>query len=61
MNNEIEVGEWIRTDNGEIFKVIDVEKGSIKIKSDYKEWIGICCIKNHSKNKIDLVEERRLR
>ena len=31
--SEIEVGEYVRTDNGEIHKVIDIEKGSIKIKS----------------------------
>lgn len=53
---EIEVGEYVRTDNGEIHKVIDIEKGSIKIKSQYKEWIGLCCIANHSKQPIDLIE-----
>lgn len=53
---EIKVGEFIRTDNGEIFKVLDVEKGSVKIKSDYREWIGICTIKIHSFNIIDLIE-----
>lgn len=52
----IEVGEYVRTDNGEIHRVIDIEKGSIKIKSQYKEWIGLCCIANHSKQLIDLVE-----
>lgn len=55
--SEIEVGEYVRTDNGEIHKVIDIEKGSIKIKSQYKEWIGLCCIVNHSKQPIDLIEE----
>lgn len=54
---EIKVGEFIRTDNGEIFKVLDVEKGSVKIKSDYREWIGICTIKIHSFNIIDLIEK----
>lgn len=58
--DDISVGEYVRTDNGEIFKVIDVEKGSIKIKSQYKEWIGICCIKKHSKQLKDLIEKRRL-
>lgn len=53
---EIKVGEYVRTDSGEIFKVLEVEKGSVKIKSNYREWIGICCIKNHSKNIIDLIE-----
>lgn len=51
----------MRTKNGEIHKVIDIEKGSIKIKSikiksQYKEWIGLCCIANHSKQPIDLIE-----
>lgn len=50
----------MRTDNGEIHKVIDIEKGSIKIKSQYKEWIGLCCIANHSKQPIDLIEVKDL-
>ena len=54
--SEIEVGDYVRTDNGEMHKVIDIEKGSIKIKSQYKEWIGLCCIAKHSKQLIDLVE-----
>lgn len=57
MEDKIEVGEYVRTDNGEIHKVIDIEKGSIKIKSQYKEWIGLCCIVKHSKNLIDLIEK----
>lgn len=48
--------EYVRTDNGQIFKVLEVEKGSVKIKSDYREWIGICCIQKHSFNIIDLIE-----
>lgn len=58
--SKIEVGEYVRTDNGEIHKVIDIEKGSIKIKSQYKEWIGLCCIANHSKQPIDLIEVKDL-
>ena len=54
--NEIEVNDYVRTDNGEIHKVIDIEKGSIKIKSQYKEWIGLCCIVKHGKQLIDLIE-----
>lgn len=27
---KIEVGEYVRTDNGEMHKVLDIEKGSIK-------------------------------
>ena len=53
---EIEVEEYVRTDNGEIHKVIDIEKGSIKIKSQYKEWIGLCCIVKHSKQLVDLID-----
>lgn len=53
---EIKVGDYVRTDSGEIFKVIDVEKGSVKIKSNYKEWIGLCCISKHSPNIIELIE-----
>lgn len=56
--SKIEVGEYVRTDNGEIHKVIDIEKGSIKIKSQYKEWIGLCCIANHSKQLIELIENK---
>ena len=56
MEEKIEVGEYVRTDNGKIHKVIDIEKGSIKIKSLYKEWIGLCCIVKHSKQLIDLIE-----
>ena len=56
MEDKIEVGEYVRTDNGEIHRVIDIEKGSIKIKSQYNEWIGLCCIANHSKQLIDLIE-----
>ena len=56
MEDKIEVNEYVRTDNGEIHKVIDIEKGSIKIKSQYKEWIGLCCIVKHSKQLIDLIE-----
>ena len=55
---DIEVNEYVRTDNGEIHKVIDIEKGSIKIKSQYKEWIGLCCIVKHSKQPIDLIEDK---
>ena len=55
---DIEVNEYVRTDNGEIHKVIDIEKGSIKIKSQYKEWIGLCCIVNRSKQPIDLIEDK---
>lgn len=54
--DDISVGEYVRTDNGEIHKVLDTEKVSIKIKSQYKEWIGLCCISKHSPNIIELIE-----
>ena len=54
--DDISVGEYVRTDNGEIHKVLDTEKGSVKIKSNYKEWIGLCCISKHSPNIIELIE-----
>ena len=54
--NTIKIGEYVRTDSGYISVVLDVEKGGIKIKSNYREWIGLCCIKSHSQNLIDLVE-----
>lgn len=57
---EIKIGEYVRTDKGEIFKVLEIEKGSIRIKSNYREWIGICRIVNHSKNIIDLIQAEDL-
>ena len=56
MEDKIEVNDYVRTDNGEIHKVIDIEKGSIKIKSQYKERIGLCCIVKYGKQLIDLIE-----
>lgn len=56
MKNEIEINEYVRTQNGEIHKIIYVEKENIKIKSQYSEWIGSCCIVKHSKQLIDLIE-----
>lgn len=53
----MEIGEYVRTDNGEILKVLDTEKGSVKAKSlNCKEWFGLCGITKHSKNIIDLIE-----
>lgn len=73
MNNEIEVGEWVRTEDGYISKVIEIDEDGDyytfdnyvqidhgdKFYSLYKEELKN--IRNHSKNKIELVEERRLR
>ena len=55
-NGNIEIGDYVRTDKGEIFKVLEIEKGSIRIKSNYREWIGICRIVKHSKNISKLIE-----
>lgn len=55
---EIQINEFIRTDDGHIFQVIDVEKNAVKIQEKYyREWISLCCIKKHSKNIIDLIEK----
>lgn len=60
---EIEVGDYVRTKEGEIHKVI-------KIIEDDGDWDYYCCgnnvgyfamdIAKHSKNIIDLIEKRRL-
>lgn len=60
---EIEVGEYVRTKEGELHKVI-------KIIEDDGDWDYYCCennvgyfamdIANHSKQLIDLIEKRRL-
>ena len=54
MKDKIEVGEYVRLDNGKIGKVI--EEGSIMLDIVSNRWIGLCCILNHSKNIIDLIE-----
>lgn len=67
MKEEIEVGEYIRTDNGYIAKVIENKDELILDKEiayhgiyrgylyeDEKEYV------KHSHNLIDLIEERRL-
>ena len=67
MNNEIKVGEWVRTDKG-IRKLIAIDKENnnyyLEIQnSDRTMPLAYEVISKwkHSKNKIDLVEERRLR
>lgn len=59
MEDKIEVGEYVRTEDGEIHKVI-------KIIEDDGDWDYYCCennagyfamdIANHSKELIDLIE-----
>ena len=60
MNNEIEVGEWVRTEDGRIIRITYQLKEFIDEHisiSDEKsvEFLGV--IVNHSKNKIDLLED----
>ncbi len=68
---EIEIGEYARTNEGMIGKVIDIDTENfeesvyfIDNKQLEKEQSGfpvaICRISNHSKNIIDLIEVRRL-
>ena len=51
MNNEIEVGEWIRTEDGQI------SKNNSNYNWDLKEtYINDSPVVKHSKNIIDLIE-----
>ena len=62
MEDRIEVGEYVRTKEGEIHKVI-------KIIEDDGDWDYYCCENNtgyfamdiakHNKQRIDLIEVRR--
>lgn len=59
--NEIEVNEYVRFNNGEIGKVIDIKENPSRIVySEYGEIGLISEIVKHSKNIIDLIEKRRL-
>lgn len=59
--SEIEVGDYVRTKEGEIHKVI-------KIKEDDRDWDYYCCENNtgyfamdiakHNKQLIDLIEDK---
>ena len=60
MEDEIQVNEYVRLDNENIGQVISVEKGSIMLDIVQNRWVGMCCIKKHSFNIIDLIEVRRL-
>ncbi len=53
---EIEVNDYVKLDNGNIGNVIAVEKGSIMLDIVSNRWVGMCCIKKHSQNLIDLIE-----
>ena len=54
---EIEVGEYVRFNNGEIGKVIDIKENPSRIVySEYGEIGLISDIVKHSKQLIDLIE-----
>lgn len=54
---EIEVGEYVRFENGEIGKVIDIKENPARVVySEYGEIDLISDITKHSKNIIDLIE-----
>ena len=58
MENEIKVGEWVRTDNGIIGKYVKYRGIEDAIETDNK-WIGFDIEKDivkHSNNLIDLIE-----
>ena len=58
MNNKIEVNEYVRFNNGEIGKVIDIKENPSRIVySEYGEIGLISDIVKHSKQLIDLIEK----
>ncbi len=58
MEDKIEVGEYVRTYKGKIYKVTNVYTTKITCGHTSLRYIDI---KSHSKNLLDLVEVRRLR
>ena len=61
MNNEIEVGDYVRYKDGTISKVLDINKDETFDLLCENFTLSSKFIVKHSKNKIDIVEERRLR
>ena len=61
MNNEIEVGDYVRYKEGTISKVLDINKDETFDLLCENFTLSSKFIVKHSKNKIDIVEERRLR
>ena len=58
MEDKIEVNEYVRFNNGEIGKVIDIKENSSRIVySEYGEIGLISDIVKHSKQLIDLIEK----
>ena len=61
MEDKIEVGEYVRFNNGEIGKVIDIKENPSRIVySEYGEIGLISDIVKHSKQLIDLIEVKDL-
>ena len=59
MEDKIEVNEYVRFNNGEIGKVIDIKENPSRIVySEYGEIGLISDIVKHSKQLIDLIEKR---
>lgn len=59
MEEEIEVNEYVRFNNGEIGKVIDIKENPSRIVySEYGEIGLISDIAKHSKQLIDLIEDK---
>lgn len=59
MEDKIEVNEYVRFNNGEIGKVIDIKENPSRIVySEYGEIDLISDIVNHSKQPIDLIEDK---
>lgn len=57
MEDKIEIGEYVRFNNGEIGKVIDIKENPSRIVySEYGEIGLISDIVKHSKQLIDLIE-----
>ena len=54
MENEIKVGEFIRTDDGRIYKLEDLQDEVFLNDKFYNNIV------KHSPNLIDIIEERRL-
>lgn len=65
MKDKIEVGEYIRTNNGNIAKIVEIRKKDRDCDTYYITDVITASgffehIKKHSKNIIDLIEARRL-
>lgn len=68
MENEIKVGEYVRTKRGIIDRVVKISDNYIFLKTTFfiTEYGGSCTfikktdVAKHSPNLIDIIEERRL-